>query len=128
MTRRDQSTSAETSAGRPGGEREFLVEFEVRIPQGALQSEIAERESAEASAAAKLAEEGHLVRLWRRRVAAGPSTVVGLYRGESERQLEALLRALPMYDWMNVTVTALEGHPNDPGAEATAAAASQDRS
>lgn len=30
--------------------------------------------------------------------------------------------ALPLYDWMNVTVTMLERHPNDPGPEVTVSA------
>jgi muconolactone D-isomerase len=39
---------------------------------------------------------------------------VGLYRADSGAQLDDLLRALPLYDWMRVTVTPLEPHPNDP--------------
>jgi hypothetical protein len=40
--------------------------------------------------------------------------VLGLYRAESETELDGLLSALPLYEWMTVTVTALERHPNDP--------------
>jgi muconolactone delta-isomerase len=28
--------------------------------------------------------------------------------------MDELLHALPLHDWMRVTVTALEAHPNDP--------------
>jgi muconolactone delta-isomerase len=28
--------------------------------------------------------------------------------------MDELLHALPLHDWMQVTVTALEAHPNDP--------------
>ena len=45
---------------------EFLVEFDVHFPAGASKSEVDRREEAEASAAAKLVEEGNLVRLWKR--------------------------------------------------------------
>jgi muconolactone delta-isomerase len=48
---------------------------------------------------------------------------LGLYRADSEAQLTDLLRALPLYDWMKITVTPLEAHPNDPGPPATASAA-----
>ena len=44
---------------------EFLVEFEVNVPDGAPASEIEARNSAEASAAARLVDEGHLLRLWK---------------------------------------------------------------
>jgi muconolactone D-isomerase len=95
---------------------EFLVEFEVTIPEGTPESEVQDRRNAEASAAAKLADEGHLVRVWKRPVAPGEATVIGLYRADSETQLDGLLGALPLYEWMHVTVTALEPHPNDPAA------------
>jgi muconolactone delta-isomerase len=93
---------------------EFLVEFEVQVPAGTPQSEVRDRETAESAAAAKLADEGHLVRLWRRpRVAAG-ARAVGLYRADSEAHLDALLSDLPLADWLRVTVTPLESHSNDP--------------
>ena len=41
---------------------EFLVEFEIKIPVGTTESEVKDREDAEAEAAAKLVQEGHLVR------------------------------------------------------------------
>jgi muconolactone delta-isomerase len=70
--------------------------------------------SAEAAASAGLAREGHLVRLWRPPVAAEERKAVGLYRAESEAQLDGLLGALPLSGWMQVSVTPLEPHPNDP--------------
>ena len=42
--------------------------------------------------------------------------MLGLYRAESETELDGLLSALPLYEWMTVTVTGLERHPNDPAA------------
>ena len=44
---------------------EFLVEFEINVPGGTPQSEVRDREDAEATAAAQLAREGHLVRVWK---------------------------------------------------------------
>jgi muconolactone D-isomerase len=93
---------------------EFLVEFELTIPDGAPESEVKDRETAEAAAAAKLVDEGHLVRLWRRPVATGEDTIIGLYRADSATELDDLLGALPLYEWMHVAVTPLAPHPNDP--------------
>ena len=93
---------------------EFLVEFELQVPAGTPQSEVRDREKAESAAAAKLADEGHLVRLWRRPRVADGATAVGLYRADSEAELDALLFDLPLADWLRVTVTPLESHPNDP--------------
>src|SRR5919198_1259348 len=93
---------------------EFLVGFEVTIPDDAPDSEVKQRVGAEAAAAAGLAREGHLVRLWRPPVAPGESKAVGLYRADSEAELDGLLAALPLDGWMRITVTPLEPHPNDP--------------
>ena len=90
---------------------EFLVEFELEVPAGTPQPEVKQRELAESTAAAKLAEDGHLVRLWRRPLAGD---AIGLYRADSQTELDDLLGALPLADWLRVTVTPLETHPNDP--------------
>jgi muconolactone delta-isomerase len=95
---------------------EFLVEFELDVPEGTAQSAVEDRNNAESSAAAELAAEGHLARVWTRPVGPGLTRVVGLYRADSRSALDGLLRRLPLYDWMRVTVTPLEPHPNDPAA------------
>src|SRR5260370_1062077 len=61
---------------------EFLVAFALDIPVRTPKSEISDRENAEAAATAKLAGEGHLVRVWRSS-AQGETTIVGLYRADS---------------------------------------------
>ena len=93
---------------------EFLVRFDVTIPDGTQDSELRELESAEAAAAASLAREGHLIRLWTPPVAPGERTAVGLYRADSEEELDGFLGALPLSGWMQIGVTPLEPHPNDP--------------
>ena len=107
---------------------EFLVEFEVHVPDGAPASEVEVRESAEASAAARLVDEGHLVRLWKPPAAPGETKALGLYRAANQAQLADLLAALPLYDWMQITVTPLEPHPNDPAPEETFSTAASGRS
>jgi muconolactone delta-isomerase len=93
---------------------EFLVEFKIEIPDGTPHEEVERRQRAESAAAAKLAEDGHLVRLWRLSGGGGGATAIGLYRADSEAELNGLLGALPLADWLHITVTPLEGHPNDP--------------
>jgi muconolactone delta-isomerase len=96
---------------------DFLVEFEINVPEGTPESEVTAREDAESAAAAKLVDKGHLIRLWKRHVAPGETRPIGLYRAESEADMDGLLRALPLYEWMRVTVTLLEPHPNDPAVQ-----------
>jgi muconolactone delta-isomerase len=93
---------------------DFLVEFDIHIPDDAPRSEVEERERGEAAAAAGLAREGHLVRIWKPPAAPGESKALGLYRADTRTQLDGLLGALPLADWMRVSVTLLEPHPNDP--------------
>ena len=93
---------------------EFLVEFELEIPPGTPRAEVEQRQRAESAAAAKLAEDGHLVRLWRRPLVGDGTTAIGLYRAESEAELDDLLGALPLAGWLRVAVTPLEAHANDP--------------
>jgi muconolactone delta-isomerase len=98
---------------------EFLVEFDVNVPEGIPQSEVDERVRAEAAAAADLARQGHLVRLWKPPAAPGETKALGLYRADSQAELDGLLGALPFNGWMRVTVTPLEPHPNDPASART---------
>ena len=93
---------------------EFLVEFEVEVPAGTPDAEVEQHQRAESAAAAKLAEDGHLVRLWRQPLVGGGTTAIGLYRADSEAALDGLFAALPLTGWLRVTVTPLEAHPNDP--------------
>jgi muconolactone delta-isomerase len=93
---------------------EFLVEFEVEVPEGTGESEVEQRFSAEAAAAARLVDEGHLLRVWRRNAVADGPIVIGLYAADSEAELDGLLGTLPLADWMQITVIPLAPHPNDP--------------
>jgi muconolactone delta-isomerase len=97
---------------------EFLVEFVVNVPEDATDTEIGERERAEAVAAAELVRHGHLVRLWKPPMQPGETRILGLYRAASEAELRGLLEPLPLYDWMAVTLTPLAAHPNDPAGPA----------
>jgi muconolactone delta-isomerase len=93
---------------------DFLVEFEIEVPAGASEADVKDRERAEAVAAKQLVDHGHLLRVWKRPLASGGTSVLGLYRADSETELDRLLDALPLREWMNLTVTPLGPHPNDP--------------
>lgn len=93
---------------------EFLVEFDVIVPDGTPDAAIEARKDAEASAAAELVEQGHLLRVWKGPGAPGETRIIGLYSAESRAQLDGLLADLPLYEWMDINVTALDPHPNDP--------------
>ena len=93
---------------------EFLVDFEVNVPAGTPDAEVTRRNEAEAAAADILAEHGHLTRVWKTPVSAEQTKVLGLYRADSQAQLDDLLHALPLAEWMHVNVTRLDPHPNDP--------------
>ena len=95
---------------------EFLVEFAVEVPAGTPDAEVEQHQRAGSAAAAKLAGDGHLVRLWRRPLAGDGTTAIGLYRAGSEAALDGLLAALPLAGWLRVTVTPLQAHPDDPAA------------
>ena len=94
---------------------EFLVEFDVDVPAGTPDEQVEQHQRAESAAAAKLAEDGHLVRLWRRPLLGDGTTAIGLYRADKQAELNGLLAALPLADWLRITVTPLAAHPNDPG-------------
>jgi muconolactone D-isomerase len=91
---------------------EYLVEFELHIPDGTPESTASGRFAAEAKAAANLAEQGHLIRLWK---TPDESRALGLFQADHRAELDALLSDLPLAVWLHMTVTALGLHPNDPG-------------
>ena len=75
------------------------------------------REDAESAAAAKLVDQGHLIRLWKRRVAPARADRSGCTAPTAKPSWTACCARLPLYEWMRVTVTPLEPHPNDPAVE-----------
>jgi muconolactone delta-isomerase len=95
---------------------EFLVEFAVDVPAGTPESEVEQRQRAEVVAAADLARQGHLVRVWTLPGASGETRILGLYWAQNRADLDALLDSLPLREWMTITVTPLKPHPNDPAA------------
>ena len=100
---------------------EYLVDFRVTVPAGAPPAEVREREAGETTRVAELAREGHALRVWRPLPVPedGSTRVFGLYRADSDAQLREILDSLPLAPWMDMAVTPLQEHPNDPGRSAT---------
>jgi muconolactone D-isomerase len=110
---------------------EYLVEFVVHVPEGTPELLVTERTTAEAAAAADLADQGHLARLWKLHDNPGEVRALGLFRAANQTDVDALLAGLPLYEWMDVTVIPLDAHPNDPrvsqGAQALASPGDETR-
>jgi muconolactone D-isomerase len=93
---------------------DYLVEFIITIPDDARPAEIEQRLAGETTRVAELAAQGHVLRVWKPLPDDGRRRALGLYRAASDEQLEAILDSLPLRPWMEISVTALAEHPNDP--------------
>jgi muconolactone delta-isomerase len=90
---------------------EFLTTFTVAIPDGIAAETVETVEAREAERAHDLAEQGHLLRLWK---LPGTGRALGLWQAHDAAQLAAILASLPLDPWMTVETTPLSPHPNDP--------------
>ncbi|POX58410.1 muconolactone delta-isomerase [Streptomyces sp. Ru62] len=94
--------------------KEFLVVLTTTVPEGTEPAEADRRRAAESVRAGELAGTGHLFRLWR---PVGELRSIGVWRADDEADLrENVLGTLPLWPWMTAEITALQPHPNDPGA------------
>jgi len=101
---------------------EYLVDFITDVPEGTPATEIDRRSRAEAERVGALAKEGRVLRVWRPKPEDGRWRATGLYRADSEAELNAILETLPLYPWMTIDVRALAAHPNDPASAVAAKA------
>jgi muconolactone D-isomerase len=97
---------------------EYLVEFIITIPDGAPPAEIEQRLEGETTRVAELAAQGRVLRVWTPLPEDGRRRALGFYRAASDKELEAILDSLPLRPWMEVSLTALAKHPNDPARSA----------
>src|SRR6476661_11252172 len=96
---------------------EYLVEFIITIPDDAPPPEIEQRLAGETTRVAELAAQGHALRVWKPLPDDGRRRALGLYRADSDAELEAVLDSLPLRPWMDITITPLAPHPNDPAGQ-----------
>jgi muconolactone D-isomerase len=93
---------------------DYLVDFTITVPEGTPASELERRMTGEGARVAELAAQGHVLRVWKPLPDDGRSRAVGLYRAADDAELQAILRSLPLGPWMEISVTPLAAHPNDP--------------
>ena len=91
---------------------EFLVEFELEIPDGIQASDVGLHDVA--AAAERLADQGRLVRLWSVPSGLEEDKILALYRSKDLNELDDILDNLPFNEFVNVVITRLEPHPHDP--------------
>jgi muconolactone delta-isomerase len=98
---------------------DYLVDFTLTVPAGAPASEREQRTTGEGARVAELAAQGHALRVWKPLPEDGRSRAIGLYRAADDRELQTILESLPLWPWMEISVTALAEHPNDPARATT---------
>jgi muconolactone D-isomerase len=90
---------------------EFLVNIKIDWPRDLSEETVETLSTDERNMAAALAEKGHLVRMWR---VPGRRENWGLWRALDATELHAILSALPVWPYMDLTVHPLAEHPVDP--------------
>jgi muconolactone D-isomerase len=94
---------------------DYLIDFTTTVPDGTSTAEVEERSTGEGTRVAELAEQGHALRVWKPIPDDGRWRAIGLYRADDDAELQTILESLPLYPWMEITITPLGEHPNDPG-------------
>jgi muconolactone D-isomerase len=93
---------------------DYLVDFTLTVPEGTPASELEQRTTGEEIRVAELAAQGRALRVWKPLPDDGRARAIGLYRAADDTELQAILASLPLWPWMEISVTPLAEHPNDP--------------
>lgn len=94
---------------------EFLINISFQWDADVPEEERQRLRIEERAHAAKLAEKGHLLRMWR---VPGRRENWGLWRAKDATEMHEILTTLPIWPWMNVNVMPLADHPVDPARSA----------
>jgi muconolactone D-isomerase len=86
---------------------DFLVRIEIDLPPDLDPDRRAGLVEAEATRGRELRDVGSIVRMWR---VPGRSANVGIWSAANPTDLNALLAALPLFDWTSITVEPLATH------------------
>jgi muconolactone D-isomerase len=100
--------------GQERTDMEYLVDFTITVPDGTTPSELEERKAGEEARVAELAQQGHVLRVWKPLPDDGRWRALGLYRAAGDQELQAILESLPLHLWMEIAISPLAEHPNDP--------------
>ena len=87
----------------------FLVHMEVRLPPGMPEAEADALKARERDIAQALQRDGRWRHLWR---IAGRYANASVFDVDSADELHGLLSGLPLFPYMDITVTALARHPS----------------
>ena len=88
----------------------YLVHMEVNIPRDLPAEERSEVLAREKEYSQKLQREGKWPEIWR---VVGEYANYSVFDVDSHDELHTLLQGLPLFPFMNITVTALATHPSD---------------
>jgi muconolactone D-isomerase len=90
---------------------QFKVEIVVKIPGDWTQEQIMGIYAAEMIRGHELRQAGRILRIWR---VVGQRANVGIWQADTLEELHDSLSSLPLYPYMEVSVTALIDHPSTP--------------
>lgn len=90
---------------------DFLVDIRVLWPPDGDRQELEVLVQKEAARVRELSRSGHLLRIWR---VPGQWRNLSIWTAESATVLDSSLRSLPLFPWLEISVTALADHPSDP--------------
>jgi muconolactone delta-isomerase len=98
---------------------EYLVTMTTHVPEGTPEQAVDDVRAREAAHSRELADQGHLLRLWRPPLQPGEWRSLGLFSADDDAQLEEVLASMPLRVWRSDTVKSLSPHPNDPAQAGT---------
>ncbi|TME26765.1 MAG: muconolactone delta-isomerase [Chloroflexi bacterium] len=93
---------------------EYIVTMTTHVPAGTPEEDVENIRAREGLRARELADEGHLLRLWRPPLQPGEWRTVGLFAAADDTDLEKALASMPLRVWRTDEATPLGAHPNDP--------------
>jgi muconolactone delta-isomerase len=93
---------------------EYLVTMTTHVPPGASEASVADIRAREAAHSRELANQQHLLRLWRPPLRPGEWRSIGLFGASDDATLERVLESMPLRVWRTDEVTPLSPHSNDP--------------
>ncbi len=93
---------------------EYLVTMTTHVPEGTSNEAVDDIRRRESAHSAELAEQGHLLRLWRPPLQPGEWRSLGLFAADDGDELEKVLASMPLHVWRKDEVAPLSPHPNDP--------------
>ena len=96
------------------GVMEYLVTMTTHVPEGTPDEAVDDVRAREAAHSRELADQGHLLRLWRPPLAPGEWRSLGLFSAADEAELERVLTSMPLRVWRTDEILPLTPHPSDP--------------